>query len=233
MIIFKPAAALLALGLSGWLGLAVEAPFVGGAAAPALAVAAPAPSSDLPDYESLRVAAQEAMRARVVHDLDDATATVALQRIDVSRTSLRSLEARGQGVVSMPGAPSIPVDVVVTWDVIDHRIDAVDYTARAVEPASGAVDQAVRAAIGKRIGDRIAGDFRDQPARFSLLEVQAVDYGRHRTRLQGAGVTDFGAEGVAYTPFVATLDKHTGELVDLEYDLLQEDQAAPVASTNL
>jgi len=235
MIIFKPAAALLALGLSGWLGLAVETPLVGDATAPATAqpVAAPAPSSDLPDYESLRVAAAEAMRARIVQDLDDATATVELPRIDVSRTSLRSLEARGEGVVSMPGARSIPVDIVATWDVIDHRIDTVDYTARAVEHELGAVDLAVRAAIGKRIGDRIAGDFHDQPARFSLLEVQAVDYGRHRTRLQGAGVTDFGAEGLAYTPFVATLDKHTGELVDLQYDLLQEDQAAPVASTDL
>jgi hypothetical protein len=231
MIIFKPAAALLALGLSGWLGIAVQAPFADDATAPAPPATARA-TSDLPDYESLRLAAEEAMRTRVVHDLDDATATVELHRIDVSRTSLRSLEARGQGIVSMPGAPSIPVDVVATWDVIDHRIDAVDYTARAVEPEPGAVDQAVRAAIGKRIGDRIAGDFHGQPARFSLLDVQAVDYGRHRTRLQGTGVTDFGAEGQAYTPFVATLDKHTGELVDLQYDLLQEDPAAPVAAAD-
>jgi hypothetical protein len=229
MIIFKPAAALLALGLSGWLGIAVQAPFADDATAPAPPATARA-TSDLPDYESLRLAAEEAMRARVVHDLDDATATVELHRIDVSRTSLRSLEARGQGIVSMPGAPSIPVDVVATWDVIDHRIDAVDYTARAVEHEPGAVDQAVRAAIARRIGERIAGDFHDQPARFSLLEVQAVDYGRHRTRLQGAGVTDFGAEGQAYTPFVATLDKHTGELVDQQYDLLQEDQAAPAVA---
>lgn len=232
MIIFKPAAVLLALGLSGWLGIAVQAPFADNATAPAASVAAPAPTG-LPDYETLRLAAEDAMRARVVHDLDDATATVELRRIDVSRTSLRSLEARGEAVVSMPGAPSIPVDVVATWDVIDHRIDTVDYTARAVDQEPGAVDQAVRAAIGKRIGDRIAGDFHGQPARFSLLEVQAVDYGRHRTRLQGAGVTDFGAEGKAYTPFVATLDKHTGELVDLQYDLLQEEPAAPIVAADL
>lgn len=231
MMIFKPAAVLLALGLSGWLGIAVKAPFTDNSTAPAASVAAPAPT-DLPDYETLRLAAEDAMRARVVHDLDDATATVELHRIDVSRASLRSLEARGEGVVSMPGGRSIPVDIVATWDVIDHRIDTVDYTARAVGQEPGAVDQAVRAAIGKRIGDRIAGDFHDQPARFSLLEVQAVDYGRHRTRLQGAGVTDFGAEGQAYTPFVATLDKHTGELVDLQYDLLQEDAAAPVVAAD-
>jgi hypothetical protein len=84
------------------------------------------------------------------------------------------------------------------------------------------VDRAVRAAIGQRIGERIAGEFPDQRTRFELLEVSRVGYGKHRTRLQGAGLTDFGAEGLAYTPFEAILDKHTGELLELRYDLLQE-----------
>jgi hypothetical protein len=224
MIIFKPAAALLALGLSGWLGIAVQAPFADDAIAPAPPAAARA-TSDLPDYESLRLAAEEAMRARVVHDLDDAAATVALPRIDVSRTSLRSLEARGEGTVTLPGARAIPVEITAVYDLVDGRIEAVDYTAHPVETALTPVDLAVRAAIGRRIGERIAGDFQDQPARFELLAVESVDYGKHRTRLQGNGVTDFGAEGKAYTPFVAILDKHTGELLELKYELLQEDGA--------
>jgi hypothetical protein len=228
MIVFKPAAALLALGLSGWLGVAVNAPLSSGHAQSTNAVQDDATA--LPDYETLRLAAQAAMRERVAHDLDEGAATVDLPRISVERTSLRTLEARGEGVVTMPGARAIPVDVVVTWDVIDKRIDAVDYTARAVETELTAVDQAVRAAIAQRIGERIAGEFRDQPAHFALIEVEAVDYGKHRTQLKGAGVTDFGPEGQAYTPFVATLDKHTGELVDLQYDLLQEDATPQVAN---
>jgi hypothetical protein len=231
MIMFKPAAALIALGLGGLFGAAVDGPMAGGGAAPpAVVVMDTRAGNSLPDYETLRVAAEHAMRERVVLDLDDAAARVELPRITVARTSVRELEARGEGLVTMPGARAIPVDVVVTWDLIDGRIDAVDYTARAVESELSAVDQAVRAAIAQRIGDRIAGDFRDQPARFELIEVQGVDYGKHRTQLHGAGVTDFGAEGQAYTPFVATLDKHTGELLDLQYELLQEDAAPPVVA---
>jgi hypothetical protein len=231
MIVFKPAAALLALGLSGWIGVAAQAPSLASMDSSPRAPAAAAASTpgELPDYETLGVAAQAAMRERVAHDLDDATARVDLPKITVARTSLRALEARGEGTVEMAGARAIPVDVVVSYDVIDGRVDAVDYTARAVASDLSPVDQAVRDAIGRRIGDRIAGDFAGQSARFALIEVEAVDYGRHRTRLEGAGVTDFGTEGVAYTPFVATLDKHTGELVDLQYDLLQEDDAPAVA----
>jgi hypothetical protein len=230
MIIFKPAAALLALGLSGWLGMATQAPFLP-VAAPSASVAQPASaSSDLPDYDTVRRAVEQAMRERVAHDLDDAGTGVVVPSVAIERTSLRTLEARGEGTVAMPGARAIPVDIVATWDVIDRRIASVDYTARAVDADLTAVDQAVRAAIAQRIGARIAGEFQGQTARFELIEVQGVDYGRHRTRLQGAGVTDFGTEGVAYTPFVATLDKHTGELVDLQYELLQEDVASPIVA---
>jgi hypothetical protein len=228
MILFKPAAALLALGISGFLGVAAQAP-IGATGADtdvqARIAAVDAPAADLPDYETLRTAAETAMRERVVQDLDDAGARVALPGIVVERTSLRSLEARGEGTVTLPGARAIPVEITAVYDLVDGRIEAVDYTAHPVETALTPVDLAVRAAIGRRIGERIAGDFQDQPARFELLAVESVDYGKHRTRLQGNGVTDFGAEGKAYTPFVAILDKHTGELLELKYELLQEDGA--------
>jgi hypothetical protein len=229
MILFKPAAALLALGISGFLGVAAQAP-IGATGADTdvqarIATQPQAAAADLPDYEALRAAAEAAMRERVVQDLDEAGARVALPRIEVERTSLRSLEARGAGTVTLPGARAIPVEVTAVYDLVEGRVEAVDYTARPVETELTAVDHAVRAAIARRIGERIAGDFQDQPTRFELLAVESVDYGRHRTRLQGSGVTDFGAEGLAYTPFVAILDKHTGDLLELQYELLQEDGA--------
>jgi hypothetical protein len=234
MIIFKPAAALLALGLSGWIGMAAQAPLLPGVAPHEGAGQAAIAPPELPDYDTMRLAVEQALRERVAHDLDDAGTGVVVPRIAIERTSLRTLEARGEGTVAMPGGRAIPVDIVATWDVIDRRIDSVDYTARAIEEDLTAVDQAVRAAIAQRIGARIAGEFEDQgqSAHFELIEVQGIDYGRHRTRLKGAGVTDFGTEGVAYTPFVATLDKHTGELVDLQYELLQEDVASPIVAEN-
>lgn len=230
MILFKPAAALLALGISGFLGVAAQAPIGATGNADAnvqarIATLSQATTSDLPDYETLRAAAETAMRERVVQDLDDSAARVALPAIAVERTSLRSLEARGEGTVTLPGARAIPVEITAVYDLVDGRVEAVDYTARPVETELTAVDHAVRAAIARRIGERIAGDFQDQPTRFELLGVESVDYGKHRTRLQGNGVTDFGAEGMAYTPFVAILDKHTGELLELQYELLQEDGA--------
>jgi hypothetical protein len=233
MIMFKPAAVLLALGLSGWLGVAVQGPTGASQSEVAgvpVATTATAPGSELPDYEALRVAAETALRERVTSDLDDPTANVALPAIGIERTSLRSLEARGEGMVTMPGARPIPVTITAVYDLVDGRIEAVDYTARPVETELTPVDHAVRAAIASRIGERIAGDFQSQPTRFALLQVESVDYGKHRTRLQGAGVTDFGAEGMAYTPFVAILDKHTGDLLELTYELLQEDGATSTST---
>jgi hypothetical protein len=166
-------------------------------------------------------------------DLDDADATVVIGRLDTQRTSGGSLEARGAGFVRLPGAESIPVEVVGVYDLADGRLERVDYTAHPVAVERDAVDRAMRAAIGRRVGERIAADFRDQPTRFELLEVVRVGYGRHRTQLQGAGLTDFGPEGAVFTPFVATLDKHTGELVELTYDLVQDAQARPTAYAGL
>ena len=233
MILYKPAAALLALGISGFLGVAVQGPSGASNSATTMQAVAmtatpaqSAPGAELPDYETLRVAAESALRERVINDLDDPAATVELPAIGIERTSLRSLEARGEGTVTMPGARAIPVTITAVYDLVDGRVEAVDYTAHPVETELTAVDHAVRAAIARRIGERIAGDFQDQPTTFALLQVETVDYGKHRTRLQGAGVTDFGAEGMAYTPFVAILDKHTGDLLELTYELLQEDGAA-------
>lgn len=235
MILFKPAAALLAIGISGFIGVAAQAP-VGADntnVQARIAAQAQAPATELPDYETLRVAAQAAMRERVVQDLEEAGARVVLPAIAVERTSLRSLEARGEGTVTLPGARAIPVAITAVYDLVDGRVEAVDYTARPVETELTPVDLAVRAAIARRIGERIAGDFQDQPTRFELLAVESVDYGKHRTRLQGNGVTDFGAEGMAYTPFVAILDKHTGDLLELQYELLQEDGAQPSLTAGL
>ncbi|MGH8028358.1 MAG: hypothetical protein ACREO3_00335 [Arenimonas sp.] len=229
MILFKPAAALLVLGLSGWLGVAVQAPLGAadlGTTDVQAKITTTTPASAVPDSESLRVAAQLAIRDRVRQDLDDPDAQVELPGIVVERSSLRSLEARGEGRVVLEGARAIPISVTAVYDLVDGNVEAVDYTAHPVEAVPGAVDHAVRAAIGRRIGERIAVDFQNQPVSFELLQVETVDYAKHRTRLQGNGVTDFGKEGVAYTPFVALLDKHTGELLELQYELLQDNASA-------
>jgi hypothetical protein len=224
MLAIKPAFALLALGLGGLLS-STGVPTAPASAA-SNAVATTAPASTRPSDADLRSAVQATLQARVRSDLDDPTATLALKNLTVASSSLRSLEAHGEGVVSTPGARPIPVEVVGVYDLVDGRLESVEYAAHPVETDLTAVDRAVRDAIGRRIGERIAAEFADQPARFELIAVSSVDYGKHRTRLQGAGLTDFGAEGRAYTPFVATLDKHTGELLELQYDLLQEDEAA-------
>jgi hypothetical protein len=226
MLAIKPAAVLLLLGMGGLLGIN-EAPRATTSAADST-VATPVTvdaTARAPDDAALRTAVVAALSERMRADLDDAGAQLVLRTFAVDRASLRTLEARGEGVVQIPGARSIPVQVVGAYDLVDGRLESVDYTAQPVETELTAVDRAVRAAIGRRVGERIATDFPDQPTRFELLEVSRAGYGRHRTRMEGVGITDFGAEGLAYTPFVATLDKHTGELLELEYELLQEDPA--------
>jgi hypothetical protein len=220
MLAIKPAAMLLMLGVGGLLG--VQAPQRADDATAATAVAATTQESTLPDPAALRAALETALNERIRADLDDQGAQLVLGDVVQARSSLRSLEARGRGVVSIPGAREIPVEVTGVYDLVDGRLESVDYIANPVETDLSNVDRAVRAAIATRIADRIAADFVGQQVDFALIEVESVEYGRHRTQLQGAGVTDFGPEGQAYTPFTAVLDKHTGDLLELRYELLQE-----------
>ena len=219
MFAIKTTATLLLLGVGGLLG--VQPPVPSTASAPAAAAVAPSPDAD-----ALRTALGEALAARVRGDLDDASARLALGPIALDRSSLRSIEVRAQGTVQAAGARPIPVEVTGVYDLVDGRLDSADYTARPAEADLSPVDRLVRDAIGRRIGARIAAEFAGQQAEFALLDVARVgDDGRHRTRLKGAGLTDFGGEGLAYTPFEAILDKHTGEVLELRYDLLQEPEA--------
>jgi hypothetical protein len=220
MLAIKPAAVLLLLGVGGLLGVREPAAT---ATADATVAATTTAETRTPDTSALRASVEAELTRRMRADLDDAGAQLALRTFRVEHPNLRTLEARGEGVVRMPGARAIPVEIVGTYDLVDNRLESVDYTAHPVEQELTAVDRAVRAAIGRRIAERIASEFPDQRARFELLEVARAGYGRHRTHLEGVGVTDFGAEGMAFTPFVATLDKHTGELLELRYELLQED----------
>jgi hypothetical protein len=229
MLAIKPAAALLVLGLGGLLGIQQHPALVVAPRAQAASPSAPPPA---PGTVALRDAVHDALLARVRADLDDATATLALDRFVVARPSLRMLEAHGDGTVAIAGSRSVPVRIDATYDLVDHRLDTVDYVVAndAVARDPAATPAPVRAALARRIGQRIAGEFRDQPVHFSLVEVERVDYGRHRTQMTGSGLTDFGPEGRAYTPFVATLDKDTGALLDLRYELLQEDDATTIAA---
>ena len=222
MLAIKPAAALLLLGVGSLLGIQ-EAPL---STPPQSSVTSPA--STMPDAASLRADVHAALAAQVRTDLDDDTAQVALARIDVQRASLRTLELHGQGEVRLAASAAMPLDVVAVYDLVERRLERVEYTAHPIATASAVDDGKMRAALSQRIDQRLDAEFRDQPVAFRLLTVERVDYGKRRLRLQGAGLTDFGAEGVVYTPFVAILDKRDGKLIELTYELLHEaPDAAP------
>jgi hypothetical protein len=217
---------LLALGLGGLLGIN-ETPQSTLVASPQQLFVAPAPAAaraEIPEVAALRTSVQGALAAQVRADLDDAHAQVTLRSLDVQRASVRTLELHGEATVALAAGASMPLDVVAAYDLIERRMERVEYTARP-QATRAAVADDLRRAISIRIGARLAAEFRDQPARFELLDVERIDYGYKRLRLEGAGLTDFGAEGVVYTPFVAILDKRDGELVELSYELLHEPPA--------
>jgi hypothetical protein len=223
MLAIKPAIALLFLGVGGLLGInEVPKPVLLAPLQLQATTADVAPAPELPDFATLRTSVHAALAAQVRADLDDDQVQVTLAPLDVQRASLRTLELRGTGEATLAASGAMPLDVVAVYDLVDHRLERVDYTARPATAASPVSDGRIRKALSDRIDARVAADFRDQPAHFRLLSVERVDYGRNRLRLEGAGLTDFGAEGVVYTPFVAILDKRDGTLVELTYDLLAE-----------
>lgn len=203
---------------------------------PASALAPPGPSSvgatALPRDAELQLAAERALLAQVRQDLGDGEARVRLAALHFEPSSGRTVEARGLGTIFFDADASVPVEVTVSYDVIDNRVEQAAYlvadSGRQAVPA--AVAAGLRQRIADRIGSRLVVEFAQQPVDFSLQRIEHLAGGRNRLLISGAGITRFEGEGAALTRFVATARRDSGEILTIQYEL-GEEIAEPSAPT--
>jgi hypothetical protein len=183
----------------------------------------------------MRRAAESALLAAVRHDLDDSQARVRLTTLEFQPSSGRSMDGHGKGFVLFDAVTAIPIEVNVSYDLDQQRVETSDYhvTGNAVATPRAQLGSKLRQRIADRIGARLVLEFSQQPVDFSLLEINQVASSRNRMVVSGNGITRFPGEGAAYTRFVATADKFSGEVLNVKYELLQEmdeAEATPIAS---
>ncbi|MEO7251833.1 MAG: hypothetical protein ABIW30_04405, partial [Arenimonas sp.] len=157
-------------------------------------------------------------------------AKIHLDKLHFSRASERSVGARGTGVAMFDSVNPVPIQITVTYDLTTARVERASYvvseSTATASSGSAVLGKKLRDSIADRIGARLVLEFAQQPVDFSLLQITNVASGRKRMVVTGDGITGFPGEGSAYTKFVATVDKFTGDIVKVDYELLQE-LAAP------
>jgi hypothetical protein len=217
----KSVLTLFAIAAGGFIHAGTASPGPIPAIAPSHASAAADPGLD---HRAMQTAAKSALLAEIRHDLKDGQASLRLSELKFDRASGRSMEGHAKGFVLFDAVTAMPIEVTVSYDLAQSRVEYVDYlvTGAALPSARGALGETLRKRIADRIGARLVLEFSQQPVDFSLLDIQQVASSRSRMVVTGTGITRFPGEGAAYTRFVATTDKFSGKVVSVQYELLQE-----------
>jgi hypothetical protein len=231
MFAAKTSLSLLAIAACGFICAGSGAP---NAAPTATSPIATLPRSTLlssgpvvPSTAVLQSAAEKRLLAQIRRDLDDSEARVQLSSLRFVRVSNRSLEGRGEGTLLFDAKGTIPIQVVVTYDLPEQKMERADYlvAAGAESLNDELLGKSLRDNISDSIGSRLVLEFSQQPVDFSLEEITHLASGRNRLMISGNGITRFPGEGAAYTRFVATADRFSGRLISISYELLQQVEA--------
>lgn len=225
----KSVLTLFAIAAGGFINAGTTLP---GASAASAAPTAPPPvvaAESAPGAEVLQRASETALLAQVRRDLQDGQASLRLSTLKFEPDSGRGLQGHGTGFVLFDAVTSVPIEVTVSYDLPGARVENVDYrvTGAAVDSSRQRLGAKLRQRIADRIGARLVLEFNQQAVDFSLLDIQQVASSRGRMVVTGNGITRFAGEGAAYTRFVATADKFTGQVLNVKYELLQEVEDAP------
>jgi hypothetical protein len=95
-----------------------------------------------------------------------------------------------------------------------------------VNPLSGAVrtagvqaDPATSERVSGQVAARILAEFPDQPTEISFVDLRPIADGDAHLAFRGTGLVDFHGEGVAPVDFSAIVDRGSGLVVAMDYEL--------------
>ena len=91
--------------------------------------------------------------------------------------------------------------------------------AGATRTAGSQADPGTSERVSGQVAARILAEFPDQPTEISFVDVQPIADGEAHLAYRGTGLVDFHGEGVAPVDFSAIVDRGSGLVVALDYDL--------------
>lgn len=91
--------------------------------------------------------------------------------------------------------------------------------AGATRTAGTQADPATTERVGGQVAARILAEFDGQPAEISFVDLRPIADGQAHLAFRGTGMVDFHGEGVAPMDFSAIVDRNSGLVVAMDYEL--------------
>jgi hypothetical protein len=142
---------------------------------------------------------------------------VAVEIVDlrVAPSTLASVAVDGVGRLKIEQGEWIPLRFTAGYDLQDTAM----FGLRVLPIASHAHDETVR--LDGATVERVNGlaEFPDQPAEVVFIDLQPTQHARGHVVFRGTGLVDFADEGAAPIEFSALLDRASGLVVSMDYQL--------------
>jgi hypothetical protein len=135
--------------------------------------------------------------------------------------SASTLAMEGVGRMRIGTGGWIPLRFNAGYDSVQGQVFGLR-----VNPLAGALrtvglqaDPIIGERVGGQVAARILAEFDGQPAEVSVVDLRPVANGEAHLAFRGIGMVDFRGEGVAPVEFSAIVDRNSGLVVAMDYDL--------------
>ena len=135
--------------------------------------------------------------------------------------SASTLSMEGVGRMRIGTGGWIPLRFNAGYDSTQGEVFGlrVNPLAGATRTAGTQADAATQERVGGQVAARILAEFPDQPAEISFVDMRPIADGSAHLAYRGTGMVDFHEEGIAPVDFSAIVDRNSGLVVAMDYEL--------------
>ena len=149
--------------------------------------------------------------------------SVMLEIVDLRAVpdSASTLSMEGVGRMRIGTGGWIPLRFNAGYDSVQGEVFGlrVNPLGGATRTAGMQADPATTERVGGQVAARILAEFDGQPAEISFVDLRPIADGTSHLAFRGTGLVDFPGEGVAPVDFSAIVDRNSGLVVAMDYDL--------------
>ena len=173
------------------------------------------------DADALEQAALSGLRASAEALSGGRTVLVEIVDLRVMPASLASVDVEGVGRLRLEQGEWIPLRFTSGYDIQDETLFGLRVLPLASMSASGpaTLDDSTVERVNGQVAARILAEFPDQPVEIAFIDLQPINDTRGHVAFRGTGLVDFSQEGAAPVAFSALMDRATGLIVSMDYQL--------------
>lgn len=173
------------------------------------------------DPDALEQAALGGLRASAEALSGGRSVLVEIVDLRVMPASLASVDVDGVGRLRVEQGEWIPLRFTGAYDLQDESLLDLRVMPLASKSigAAATLDSTVIERVNGQVASRILAEFPDQPVEIAFIDLQPINDARGHVAFHGTGLVDFDREGAAPVAFTALMDRATGLVVSMDYQL--------------